>query len=103
MLWNLNYKNIVLTFSGIIVMLLGFNLTKATAHAKILNFISNISSLSFFIFFGKIYWSVGLCMGVGQMIGAFIGAKLVISNGQKLIRPIIVIISFAISIKLFLT
>jgi uncharacterized membrane protein YfcA len=85
------------------VMLLGFNLTKATAHAKILNFISNISSLSFFIFFGKIYWSVGLCMGVGQMIGAFIGAKLVISNGQKLIRPIIVIISFAISIKLFLT
>jgi uncharacterized protein len=85
------------------IALLGFNLTKATAHAKVLNFVSNISSLCFFIFFGKIYWSIGLCMGVGQMCGALIGAKLVLKNGPKIIRPIIVIISFAISIKLFLS
>ncbi len=85
------------------IALLGFNLTKATAHAKVLNFASNISSLCFFMFFGKIYWSIGLCMGVGQMCGALIGAKLVLKNGPKIIRPIIVIISFAISIKLFLS
>ena len=85
------------------ITLLGFNLTKATAHAKVLNFASNISSLCFFMFFGKIYWSIGLCMGVGQMCGALIGAKLVLKNGPKIIRPIIVIISFAISIKLFLS
>lgn len=83
------------------IALLGFNLTKATAHAKVLNFVSNISSLCFFMFFGKIYWSIGLCMGVGQICGALIGARLVLKNGQKIIRPIIVIISFAISIKLF--
>ncbi|WP_419771406.1 MAG: TSUP family transporter [Candidatus Marinarcus sp.] len=85
------------------VALLGFNLTKATAHAKILNFISNISSLCFFMFFGKIYWSIGLCMGAGQMCGALIGARLVLKNGQKIIRPIIVIISFAMSIKLLVS
>ncbi len=85
------------------IALLGFNLTKATAHAKVLNFASNISSLCFFMFFGKIYWSIGLCMGVGQVCGALIGAKLVLKNGPKIIRPIIVIISFAISIKLFLS
>ena len=85
------------------IALLGFNLTKATAHAKILNFASNISSLCFFMFFGKIYWSIGLCMGVGQICGALIGAKLVLKNGPKIIRPIIVIISFATSIKLFLS
>lgn len=85
------------------IALLGFNLTKATAHAKVLNFVSNISSLCFFMFFGKIYWSIGLCMGAGQMCGALIGAKLVLKNGPKIIRPIIVIISFAISIKLFLS
>ena len=85
------------------IALLGFNLTKATAHAKVLNFASNISSLCFFMFFGKIYWSIGLCMGVGQICGALIGAKLVLKNGPKIIRPIIVIISFTISIKLFLS
>jgi len=41
-------------------------------------------------------------MGVGQIIWATIGAKLVIKNGSKIIRPLIVVISFAMSIKLLL-
>ncbi|MGB5867741.1 MAG: TSUP family transporter [Arcobacteraceae bacterium] len=90
-------------FAIAFISLLGFNLTKATAHSKVLNFVSNISSLLFFIVLGKIYWTVGLCMGAGQVLGALVGAKLVFANGQKLIRPIIVIISFAMSIKLFLS
>lgn len=55
------------------------------------------------MFFGKIYWMVGLCMGLGQVVGALIGAKMVIKNGQKLICPIIVIMSFAMSIKLLIS
>lgn len=90
-------------FAIAFISLLGFNLTKATAHSKVLNFVSNISSLLFFIVLGKIYWTVGLCMGAGQVLGALVGAKLVFTNGQKLIRPIIVVISFAMSIKLFLS
>ena len=44
------------------VTLLGFNLAKATAHAKVLNFTSNIASLIFFLIGGQIMWSVGLAM-----------------------------------------
>ncbi len=90
-------------FAIAFVLLLGFNLTKATAHAKVLNFISNIASLCFFMIFGKIYWTLGLCMGLGQMCGAFVGARMVVKNGQKIIRPLIVILSFVMSIKLFLS
>jgi uncharacterized membrane protein YfcA len=90
-------------FAIAFIALLGFNLTKATAYSKVLNFTSNISSLVFFMFFGQIYWTVGLCMGAGQILGALVGAKMVVKNGQKLIRPIIVMISFAISLKLFLS
>lgn len=90
-------------FAIAFIALLGFNLTKATAYSKVLNFTSNISSLLFFMFFGQIYWTVGLCMGAGQILGALVGAKMVVKNGQKLIRPIIVMISFAISLKLFLS
>ena len=39
-------------------------------------------------------------MGMGQVIGSLIGAKLVVTKGQKLIRPLIVFISFSMSIKL---
>lgn len=90
-------------FAIAFVTLLGFNLTKATAHAKVLNFVSNIASLCFFMIFGKIYYSIGLCMGAGQMCGAFVGARMVVKNGQKIIRPLIVIVSFVMSIKLFIS
>ncbi|HBO39173.1 MAG TPA: hypothetical protein DD638_10990 [Pasteurellaceae bacterium] len=82
------------------VTLLGFNLTKATAHAKVLNFTSNIASLIFFLIGGHILWHVGLVMMVGQYIGANLGAKMVLSKGQSLIRPMVVMMSFIMTLKM---
>ena len=84
------------------IYLLGYNISNATAHTKILNFATNAASVLFFAFMGKIYILVGLVMGAGQIIGALIGARLVMLQGQKIIRPLIVVISFAMSIKLLL-
>lgn len=89
-------------FAIALVYFLGYNLSNATAQAKILNLSTNGGSLLFFIFYGEIIWLIGLVMGAGQIIGAFIGAKLVVTKGQKLIRPFIIFVSFAISIKLLL-
>lgn len=82
------------------VTLAGFNLTKATAHTKVLNFTSNLASLLFFIFSGKVIWMIGLVMLVGQFIGARLGARMVIAKGKKLIRPMLIIVSTIMSIKL---
>lgn len=49
---------------------------------------------------GKVIWSIGLVMLVGQVIGARTGAKMVLSKGQKLIRPMIVLVSLAMTCKL---
>jgi uncharacterized membrane protein YfcA len=87
-------------FTIAFIYLLGNNMQQATAQTKILNFATNLGSLLIFSFLGKIYLLIGLIMGFGQTIGAIIGAKLVISKGQKLIRPVVVIISFAMSFKL---
>jgi len=89
-------------FAMAFIYLLGYNISNATAHTKILNFTTNIASVIFFAYMGKLYILVGLIMGAGQIFGALLGAKLVILKGQKIIRPLIVIISFAISVKLFL-
>jgi uncharacterized membrane protein YfcA len=85
------------------VSLLGFNLSKATAHSKVLNFVSNITSLAVFLMGGKIIWTVGLLMGAGQFIGARIGSHLVIKKGTRLIKPLLIAISLIMSIKLLLT
>jgi uncharacterized membrane protein YfcA len=84
------------------VLLCGYNLSKATANAKILNFTSNISSLLYFIVFGEVFWLIGLVMIVGQLIGATIGAKMVLEKGSKLIRPIVVIVCFVMSANILI-
>jgi len=82
------------------VALAGFNLAKATAHSKLLNFTSNLASLIFFALGGKMVWTVGLTMAVGQFIGARLGSRLVVKRGVGLIRPLLVIMSLAMSLKL---
>ncbi|HDX4078143.1 TPA: sulfite exporter TauE/SafE family protein [Escherichia coli] len=82
------------------VTLCGFNLAKATAHAKLLNATSNIGGLLLFILGGKVIWATGFVMLVGQFLGARMGSRLVLSKGQKLIRPMIVIVSAVMSAKL---
>ncbi|KQN55054.1 TSUP family transporter [Erwinia sp. E602] len=82
------------------VTLCGYNLAKSTAHAKVLNFTSNLGGLLLFIIGGKVVWVVGLVMMAGQVLGARLGAKMVLSRGQRLIRPMIVIVSAVMSAKL---
>ncbi|MGL6567132.1 TSUP family transporter [Aeromonas dhakensis] len=82
------------------VALAGFGMARATAHTKLLNFTSNIASLLFFTLGGKVVWSVGLCMALGQFIGARMGSKLVLKKGVKLIKPLLVTVSLLMSVKL---
>ena len=82
------------------VTLLGFNLQKATAHAKVMNFTSNFAAFIFFLFGGQILWKVGLVMMAGSILGANLGAKMVMTKGKTLIRPMVVIISFMMTAKM---
>jgi uncharacterized membrane protein YfcA len=82
------------------VLALGFNLTRATAYTKVMNLASNLSSLLFFLIAGKIYFLAGAAMGAGQMLGARLGAGLVIKRGTKLIRPIFISMVLLLILKL---
>ncbi|MGX1457229.1 uncharacterized protein ACUXG3_001551 [Bacillus thuringiensis] len=84
------------------ILLCGYSATRATANAKILNFTSNFAALLYFIIFGQIDWTIGLIMMLGQIIGSYIGAKMVLTKGTALIRPIVVIVCFVMAIKIFL-
>ncbi|WP_105901230.1 TSUP family transporter [Vibrio gangliei] len=76
------------------------SLVVATAKTKILNFTSNIAALSFFIMAGLPIWELGLTMAVGNFLGARLGAKVVLGNGQKVVRPLVIIMSMTMAFKL---
>jgi uncharacterized protein len=85
-----------------LVALFGFGVVAATGQTKLLNFTSNIASLLMFALGGKIVWVVGLVMGVAQLIGAQVGARLAIKNGAAIIRPLLVIVCIGMAVKLLL-
>ncbi|GIU53722.1 TSUP family transporter, partial [Shewanella sp. KT0246] len=87
-------------FALAFVSLAGYGLAKATAHAKILNFATNVSSLIFFLIGGQVFIVLGLIMLIGQAIGATLGSRLVLSKGVKIIKPLVVTMSFLMSFKL---
>lgn len=82
------------------VLLAGFGVLKATAHTKMLNFASNLGSLSVFVWSGAMWWGVGLAMAVGQVAGAALGARLAMRIGAPLIKPLLVVTSTGMASRL---
>ncbi|SDD42608.1 hypothetical protein SAMN05421538_101587 [Paracoccus isoporae] len=84
------------------VMLAGYGILRATAHTKLLNFASNLGGLVAFALVGKPLWITGLAMGVAQIAGAWVGSVLAMRVGARLIKPLLVVTSTALALKLLL-
>ena len=76
------------------------NLMEATAATKVLNFTSNFASYIVFQTKGFVIIELALIMAIAQIIGAYVGSKLAIQNGEKFVRPVIVLISILLSIRI---
>jgi len=85
------------------IIYLGYGMTQSIASTKILNFSSNFAALILFSIGGHVWWQLGLILGIAQAFGAWLGSKMAIKHGSKLIKPIIVIVSIAASVKFLLT
>ncbi len=79
----------------------GFNMAKATGYTKVMNFASNLSSLAFFVLGGNVFFVAGLTMGVGELLGARLGSRMVIARGTRFIRPVFIAVVLALTLKLF--
>lgn len=82
------------------VTLRGYGLLKATAHTKLLNLASNLGAMAVFAFVAQPWWIIGLAMGLGQAVGAQVGARLAVRIGARMIRPLLVITSVALALRL---
>lgn len=77
----------------------GFDLVQATAIAKVLNFCSNLFALVFFLCVGAVNIKLGLIMGLFNIAGSFLAVYVGKKKGAAVIRPLIIVVCFAILVK----
>lgn len=82
------------------VLLAGYGILRATAHTKLLNFASNLGGLIAFAMVGQPLWILGALMAIAQVAGAVIGARLAMRIGARVIKPLLVITSTALALRL---
>ena len=82
------------------VTLFGFGLTRAAGHTKVLNLTSNLAALTLFVPSGNVIWPAALAMAAGQVGGGYLGALTGIRFGSRLIRPLVVVVSVILALRL---
>ncbi len=83
-----------------LMLLLGYDMTQSAGVTRVMNFTSNIVALCVFILGHNVLYSAGLCMALGQIMGARLGSNLAIKNGARFIRPIFLTVVFLTIVRL---
>ena len=74
------------------VVILGFDFLSASAYAKVVNCITNISALLVFVSHGNYLLELAILMAVFNILGNFLGTKIAFKKGNEFIRIVFLII-----------
>jgi uncharacterized protein len=83
-----------------LVALLGYNFLAASAKAKIVNMATNLGALLFFLPHGSVLWGLGLVLGLANMAGGYLGARMAVKQGSGFIRIVFLAVVAALIVKL---
>lgn len=81
-------------------MLFGYDMTTASGNAKVVNLSSNIAALISFWIGGKVLFLLAIPAGICGIAGGWVGSGLAIKKGEKIIRPMLVVVVVLIFIKI---
>lgn len=82
------------------VLLFGDSMTRASGNAKVVNLASNLAALGLFAARGTILWKIALPMALANAAGAFVGARLAVRRGDKLVRSVVLVVVTALVLKM---
>ena len=83
----------------ILVASLGYAFITASAMAKVVNVATNVGAIMVFGINGAVIWQIGIIMGVANISGAIIGARLAIKGGSTLVRKVFLLVTVALIVK----
>lgn len=83
-----------------LVGILGYSFLQASAKAKLANWATNFAALCIFVPQGAVLWKVGLLMGVANLIGGYLGARLAVRRGAGFVRVFFIVVVSAFIVRL---
>lgn len=85
-----------------LIRIFKLDFTNASGNAKILNLTSNLASMFLFIFLGKANFFYSIPIGIIMIFGATLGAKTAVTKGTSFIKPMFLIVTTIVLIKMIM-
>ena len=79
-----------------------YTMKEAAGTTKAINLSSNVAAFVTFVIHGKIIYTLGLAAAICSILGNYIGSGLVLGNGQKIVRPLILVVLAILFVKILL-
>lgn len=83
-------------------MFMGYDLRSSNGNAKVLNLSSNVASLITYMSAGFVFFQVAVPCAIANIVGNFIGSKLVLDKGSKFIKPMMSFVIVLLLVKILL-
>lgn len=87
---------LILIFTGAAKM----DTRSAAAQTKVINLSSNVAALAEFIVSGNVNFALGLAAAACSVAGHYIGSGMVVHNGQKIVRPVVLVVLVLLFLKI---
>lgn len=84
----------------VLTALLSRSFIEASAMTKVINTSTNLGGLIVFAALGHVWWTLGLGLAISNIVGAQLGARLVMSKGTSFVRVMLLIVVVAMASKL---
>jgi uncharacterized membrane protein YfcA len=83
----------------VFVRLFGYDFLNASASAKVINVITNLAALLYFLPSGNVLWQAAAVMAVSQVLGSVSGTHLALRHGAVFVRRLFLAVLGAIILK----
>lgn len=76
------------------------DMKRASGITKAINLSSNVAALVTFLINGKVIYPLGIMAGLFCIAGHYLGSGMVVNNGQKVVRPVVLIVLAILFVKI---
>jgi len=79
----------------------GFDLVKTNSIKVLVVFIYTVAAFSLFVIEGRVDWKYGFILATGNILGSWIGSRWSVGKGDKIIKPILLVMVVVMAVKLW--
>ena len=79
----------------------GYNLIGANAMKNLIVLVFTAAALIVFVVNDQVQWTLGLLLGAGQAVGAWVAARFAVQRGAEFVRWAVIVITLVSAAALF--